>query len=683
MFCWVKLNDIYNKDSLNAIMGQHRYNYNGNKGCNMGLTIKYVSSTTGYVSVNTSTSSGRTFNTYCGKTLLSTGIWYHLGYTYDGTTIRLYVNGVEDGSHNLSNMVLGEDYFGAYMWSLDGTSLGTRSVYPNYVMTGCLNDIRIYNHTLSLKEIKELSKALVLHYTFDNSSFEPTTNVNTVSGWGTFSAYWTISEKTETGLKLYRHTGSTSDCVAIQNSDVTSKMAQDDIWTFSCYLYKNGQPWKSTASGISSEGYGYKTVSWESHDDGYYSITFQVTSSPGAWVLHNYFFSPIDIGVDCEMRYMQFEKKDHATIYTPTSRTSHIGDGSGLGNDGALVLPEYYSFTQDSILGTGALYSAGNSDGSAYIKTNLNPSFIAGTGTICFWYKKNTGSAGFLVATPDPGSQTHYLWANSPGEDPWNGGGASYSHWYIDGVQGKTPVSDTDWHFYCIAGVNISGWTSFAIQRHGDGSWLYRGKIADFRVYNTVLDSNEIQTMYKTRWAATRQGQVFSNAINEGQSKFQITRSGINNCSEIIEHPNLPSGYTALDKIWLGPGDRIATYYTPNQNTGIAIEFELTDTANDKIYVFGAGGANYTDRTFELYPYSGDFDCNFGNNSGNIGTLVLNKKIRFIRQQNKVTMYINGAKYTAENTINNFISLMEKYNPHLNIEIKTHNNTRYLYLTYK
>lgn len=36
-----------------------------------------------------------------------------------------------------------------------------------------------------------------------------------------------------------------------------------------------------------------------------------------------------------------------------------------------------------------------------------------------------------------------------------------------------------------------------------------------------------------------------------------------------------------------------------------------------------------------------------------------------------------------ENTINNFISLMEKYNPHLNIEIKTHNNTRYLYLTYK
>ena len=182
----------------------------------------------------------------------------------------------------------------------------------------------------------------------------------------------------------------------------------------------------------------------------------------------------------------------------------------------------------------------------------------------------------------------------------------------------------------------------------------FNGRLSDVRIYATALSDAAIQELYTDHWSANKQGQVFSGTINENQSKFQITRGGVNNCSEIIEHPNLPSGYTALDKIWLGPGDRIATYYTPNQNTGIDIEFELTDTANDKIYVFGAGGANYTDRAFELYPYSGDFDCNFGNNSVNIGTLVLNKKIRFIRQQNKVTMYINGVKYTAENTMNNF-----------------------------
>jgi len=60
----------------------------------MGITIKYVSSTTGYLSVNTGTGSARTYNTYCGTTLLQANTWYHGGYTYDGTNIRIYVNGV-------------------------------------------------------------------------------------------------------------------------------------------------------------------------------------------------------------------------------------------------------------------------------------------------------------------------------------------------------------------------------------------------------------------------------------------------------------------------------------------------------------------------------------------------------------------------------------------------------------
>jgi hypothetical protein len=178
---------------------------------------------------------------------------------------------------------------------------------------------------------------------------EPTTNVNIVSGWSAYSGYWTISEKTETGLKLYRHTGSDSDCVAIQNSDVTSKMAQGDIWTFSCYLYKNGQPWKSTALGISTVTYGYETISLESYDDGYCRFTFRIISSPGAWVLHNYFFSPIDIGVECEMRYMQFEKKDHATPYTPTSRESMLVNEAGHGGNGTLYNS---SLSSDTASGT-------------------------------------------------------------------------------------------------------------------------------------------------------------------------------------------------------------------------------------------------------------------------------------------------------------------------------------------
>ena len=54
-----------------------------------------------------------------------------------------------------------------------------------------VNDYRIYDHILSIKEVKELAKAKVLHYTF-NQLEEPTTNVidpsyTTSYGIGTYT----------------------------------------------------------------------------------------------------------------------------------------------------------------------------------------------------------------------------------------------------------------------------------------------------------------------------------------------------------------------------------------------------------------------------------------------------------------------------------------------------------------
>lgn len=680
MFCWVKLNDIYSGSSLNAIMGQHRFNYNGtNKGCNMGLTIKYVSSTAGYLSVNTSTLSGRTFNTYVGGTLLSTGKWYHLGYTYDGTTIRLYVDGDEDGSYSLSDMVLGEDYFGAYMWSLSGSSLGTRSAYGDYVMTGCLNDIRIYNHTLSLKEIKELSKALVLHYTFDHSSVEGTTNYVLyptpstavgsvgwdasrhpdaiyVSGWNYgynsgvgsaavgYHAMWNMVDGIPTIVFQNKNSevGLSGRWMGVSggiSSDVDSTLPGRTV-TISFEAKGSVSGMKVAAGlyytiGTSTDFHGgYPahsiTTNWKR-----YSHTFTVSASKtgGSSI---YIYGHLGGEGISYVRNIQLEYKDHATEYTQTVREPSIGDSSGLGNDGTLVLSEYYNFTQDSVLGTGALYSAGNSDGSAYIKTKLNPSFIAGTGTVCFWYKKNTGSAGFLVATPDPGNSTHYLWANSPGGTPWNGGGASHSHWYIDGIYNQTPVSDTNWHFYCITGVNISNWSSFAIQRHGDGAWLYRGKIADFRVYNTVLDSDEIQAMYKTRWAANKEAQVFSNAINEDQSTYQITKSGVVNCNELNEVP-LPAGYRRIEYIQSTGSSYIDTGLAP----GTALRFRtiVSDVSSTAFII--------TQTNYGLRGYYGTF-VNFVSGRRFKGSIPNTSGVRYVITGSDDGIWINGVAGVQE-----------------------------------
>jgi hypothetical protein len=163
MFCWVYFNSFYATASLTGILGQHRYL--SNQG--MGLTAKYVSSTSGYLSINTGNGTSRTFNTYCGNTLLTSGKWYHVGYTYDGTTVTLYVNGNVDGTFTITDMKIVSDYIVLFAWSLGGTSGAT--IYGDYKLNGRLNDVRLYNHCLSLKEVKNLSRGLMLHYTLSRS----------------------------------------------------------------------------------------------------------------------------------------------------------------------------------------------------------------------------------------------------------------------------------------------------------------------------------------------------------------------------------------------------------------------------------------------------------------------------------------------------------------------------------
>lgn len=160
MCCWVKFSSLLSDSALGASMGgQHRYpNCTG-----MGLTIKYISSSTGYLSCNTGDGSNRTYNAYCGNTLLSAGIWYHVVFTYDGSTIRFYVNGNFDGSYSYTAQKNVEDYVFLGAWSFEH-STDSSTMYGHYKLNGCINDFRIYDHVLSIKEIKELSKGLVAHY---------------------------------------------------------------------------------------------------------------------------------------------------------------------------------------------------------------------------------------------------------------------------------------------------------------------------------------------------------------------------------------------------------------------------------------------------------------------------------------------------------------------------------------
>ena len=121
--------------------------------------------------------------TYQPSNGFQTGVWYHIAATCDGTNVTLYLNG---------SKVAGGSSIGSYKSALN-LCIGCRSTNTAgtwYTGWGPeQNDIRVYDHCLSPKEVKEISKGLVLHYPLNDAYVEGTTNIasnlspSQIGGW--------------------------------------------------------------------------------------------------------------------------------------------------------------------------------------------------------------------------------------------------------------------------------------------------------------------------------------------------------------------------------------------------------------------------------------------------------------------------------------------------------------------
>ncbi len=78
---------------------------------------------------------------------LSTGIWYHVGYTLSGTTLTMYVDGVEDGSTTISASPNDNE---------EVLRVGIPTHSPAETFNGTIDDVRIYSRALSQAEVFEV-----------------------------------------------------------------------------------------------------------------------------------------------------------------------------------------------------------------------------------------------------------------------------------------------------------------------------------------------------------------------------------------------------------------------------------------------------------------------------------------------------------------------------------------------
>jgi Concanavalin A-like lectin/glucanases superfamily len=79
-----------------------------------------------------------------GTSVLLVNVWSHLASTYDGATLRLYVNGVQVASKSVS---------GSIAVTTDALTFGSDPFYGQY-LSGRIDDIRIYNRPLTAAKIQ-------------------------------------------------------------------------------------------------------------------------------------------------------------------------------------------------------------------------------------------------------------------------------------------------------------------------------------------------------------------------------------------------------------------------------------------------------------------------------------------------------------------------------------------------
>ena len=128
------------------------------------FALSWPSSSTGTLAVNLGSNNG----ILSSKNNFTTGTFYHLAVTWDGSSVSIYVNGVLDSTHSGSNVPnLRPDGAGTQLGRYEyGTTAGA---YFN----GDIEDVRVYNYALTASAISAMYNAVTSTNTVTNTNTPP------------------------------------------------------------------------------------------------------------------------------------------------------------------------------------------------------------------------------------------------------------------------------------------------------------------------------------------------------------------------------------------------------------------------------------------------------------------------------------------------------------------------------
>ena len=426
----------------------------------------------------------------------TTGTWYHLCGTWNAENKKLavYVNGelINEGTSTL-------------------TSYNNISSTINLVYNGSwnINDFRFYDHCLSPKEVKEISKGLVLHYPLNDAYVEETSNLFSANlahhrNWNNSgSAIWNWDDNTIPKIN-------NSIIYSISRTDTGNSaigcgacnLAAGKTYTASVYVYLSGN--------VDSNVFYVRSV-----DTSIATLKYSNDANPQKWPQNQWIratatFTSSTTYNSCyicsylnnanskrALTCWQIEEKDHSTPYTPNTRNeTTVYDCSGYQNNGTIsgllsCSVDSPRYNKSCKFGSGTIGTmSGFASAQSYtfwanvIDKTAQIVFVDGASKLGF----GISASGYFSCSTSGKTSARYSTNNLT--TGWHHFAVVNDLLYIDGVLQEKP-SGTDTWIYSGSMLEIGN-------RSNGTSYPWKGQISDFRVYATALSEEDIKELYNT-----------------------------------------------------------------------------------------------------------------------------------------------------------------------------------------
>lgn len=627
----VNWNDViyfYDKNEDESVSGNLRLQTSYNN--------SYILSVHANTSYNMIPNSG---GTYGSNTLLSSSTatrdkWYHVVITLsEDKGLNAYINGELKWivAHNGGHIT---GYFNLGQIGSSGNEEGS------------MNDLRIFDHTLSLKEIKELSKGLVLHYPLDNNGLGkvnpnllryPVSNSKwTLWGYGDALREKVILEDGKTWIHVKQQDTTRYDGYFIAPDNNQIIIDNTKKYTISC-LAKAGNKtnaqliiwwhWRSTEGGANIAQNNKRIVLTSTPTRIFYTLP-QYTNQTYDVNRINIMMGSYKTDNEIYFTDVKFEQGTQTTPWIPhieDSEYSALGyddttiyDCSGYQNNGtannitySIDTPKYLSSSQFTTASTSYVKVNGNNWMAQHAKEmTINfwayaENWTTQTSTRLFsctqggGFNTQAGNSGYLrfpiyVCTNE--AETTYAYKFDSQElklADLTSGWHMFTYIYQAKTGTKVYVDGNLHHTYSNVSYgirfNINARLFLGCQANAanpQSPW-FAGKESDFRLYYTILNEQDIKELYQTSALADKNSNFYTYSFYQDERK-NISRKNISYFDKYIEFDSINSNIMP-NSVNMGYGSAnvsTGTWRSAGSNTMTRSRVLIEDSPIGKCYGF-------------------------------------------------------------------------------------------------